>query len=648
MKTHICAKKLPLVLAIGIATQTWADSSAVEGQKVQVWGTQISNASTMLSDDIEIKQADHLSDLLRNQAGVDIGGAHSLNQRINIRGMEDYDLDITIDGAKQNNNVYHHMGNLLINADILKAVDLQVGTNSVLTGGLSGGIAFETKDAKDLLRDGQQIGARISTGYASNDYHNYSVTAYGQLNDQLDAIVYFNDVNRDNPEDGAGVESVGNDGDIKNGLVKFGLDINESNRIELSYDKYTDEGDYAPRADMGASTNSSITGTTVYPTEFERQTITLGYELDLGDMLNLRATVYENDMNLWRDEDDNTFATYRYREGEANHRGVNVLAESVISGEELTHNVRYGFEVYRQKTKLQDDSVTVNTEQAKSYAAYIEDEIEFSNGLALTPGVRYNRYKLDTAVSDETFTETTFGLNAVYPLTDAWSVRASATELFQGPNLSEVFVPASTVENNELKPETGLNSEIGITFEDRQRFGLDRLNFALTIFRTDVDDYIDDGSNALQNIGDYRIQGFETSLGLSKGNFDARFTYAHSESANDVTDEPLGRQVGDSISLGLDYHMPAQDLAVNWTSLVTIKEEHFDKPSYDVHNISARWTPKQVDGLNVTFGVENIFDEYYTSHASRIGDANHPVFGALHLNDYEPGRNFKLTAAYTF
>lgn len=648
MKARFSVKKLPIVLAIGMASQAWAESQPVEGAKLQVWGTQINNASTLLSDDIEIKQADHLSDLLRDQAGVDIGGAHSLNQRINIRGVEDYDLEISIDGAKQNNNVYHHMGNLLINADILKAVDLQVGTNSVLTGGLSGGIAFETKDAKDLLQPGQQVGARVSAGYASNDYHNYSVTAYSQLNDALDAVVYINQVDRNNPEDGNGTESVGNDGEIDNGLVKLGLDINDSNRIEFSYDRYVDEGDYAPRADMGAATNSSITGTTVYPTEFERRTITLGYELDLGDLLNLRATVYENEMNLWRDEDLNGFATYRYREGEARHRGVNVLAESILAGDQLTHTLRYGVEAYRQKTELQDDTVTVNTEEADSLAVYVEDEIEFANGFMLTPGVRYNRYELDTAVSDKTFTDTTFGLSAVYPLTDVWTVRASSTQLFQGPNLSEVFVPVSTVPNNDLKPETGLNNEIGFSYVQRQQFGLDRLSFSFTYFQTDIDDYIDDGSNALANIGDYRIKGFETSLGLTKGNFDASLTYSRSDSENDETGVPLGRQVGDSISLGLDYLLPAQDLAFSWNSLVTLEEDYFEKPSYEVHSISARWTPEQFDGLSLTAGVENIFDEHYTSHASRVGDTFHPLFGDLHLDDYEPGRNVKLTASYIF
>ena len=53
-------------------------------------------------------------------------------------------------------------------------------------------------------------------------------------------------------------------------------------------------------------------------------------------------------------------------------------------------------------------------------------------------------------------------------------------------------------------------------------------------------------------------------------------------------------------------------------------------------------------GLTVIFGVDNLLDKTYTSHASRLGVTQHPFFGELFLNDVEPGRNIKLTIAKTF
>ncbi|MGB0733683.1 MAG: TonB-dependent receptor domain-containing protein [Pontibacterium sp.] len=643
MSVKVKVNRLPLVLAVALATQAMAAEEVVDSGTVQVWGTEISSDSSLLDEDIELKQADHLSDLLRDQPGVDIGGAHSLNQRVTIRGVQDLDLEITIDGARQNNYMYHHMGNLMINADILKAVDLQVGTNSVISGGLGGGASFETKDAKELLKDGETMGARVSSTFASNSYWANSITGYAQLNDSLDVLAYVNSNNRNNPEDGSGYKSIGNDGTIVNGLVKLGLDVNDANRLEVSYDKYNDEGDYAPRADMGALTNNSISGDTVYPTEFERETVTLGYELDLGDTVVLDATLYRNTSHLARDQGT------VYAEGVAVNTGLDVLAESVLDVSDVTHTLRYGVKSFHQETERKEDNVSIRKEDATSYAAFVEDEILFANGFELTPGARYNHYSLNTAGSNATFIDTTLGLEGKYPVSDRVTVRASSTQLFQGPGLSEAFSSSTPTVNPELKPETGVNSEVGLSFEDRQIAGLDRLNASVTLFRTDINDYInDEGDGVLNNVGDYQINGFEARTGLALNDFSASLSYSRSRSRHNETREVISREVGDSIALSLNQAIPSYDLSLNWTSTATLKEKYTGKPAYDVHNVSASWAPKSVEGLSVTAGIENIFDEYYASHASRTGDATHPYFGFLNLNDYEPGRNVKLTVSYIF
>ena len=163
-------------------------------QAVDVWDTQIVSSSLNIGDNaIQTKQADHLSDLLRDLPGVDVGGSHSINNRIIVRGLKDEDLDISIDGAKiQNVNMFHHIGNLLINPDILKKVDLEVGTNSVVNGSLGGSVAFETKDGEDLLEKGENFGARFSTTYNSNDSLSGSITAYGKVLENGDFMIYHN------------------------------------------------------------------------------------------------------------------------------------------------------------------------------------------------------------------------------------------------------------------------------------------------------------------------------------------------------------------------------------------------------------------------------------------------------------------------
>lgn len=115
-------KKSMICLAVSLAL---SNGVIAEEQKqleeMIVWGTKVSSSSeSMGADDMSLKQADHMSDLLRDIPGVDVGGTHSLNQRVNIRSLGETDLDIRLDGASQHANMFHHIGNLTLNPDILK------------------------------------------------------------------------------------------------------------------------------------------------------------------------------------------------------------------------------------------------------------------------------------------------------------------------------------------------------------------------------------------------------------------------------------------------------------------------------------------------------------------------------------------------
>jgi hemoglobin/transferrin/lactoferrin receptor protein len=276
---------LSAITAISLINSNLLANETTQLEDVTVWETQVVSSSLNLGEKaIETKQADHLSDLLKDLPGVDVGGTHSINNRINIRGLQDENLEITLDGAKvQNANMFHHIGNLLINPDILKKADIQVGTNSVVNGSLGGSVAFETKDGKDMLEAGKDFGARVSTTYNSNDSIGGSLTGYGKVSQNVDFLIYHNYLNKNDWEDGKGVKTFGSDGEVQNTLIKLGYNLSDTQRVSVSYDTLTDEGDYSPRPDFGRAYNESVTGLYTYPTEYTRETITLKHELNLGD-----------------------------------------------------------------------------------------------------------------------------------------------------------------------------------------------------------------------------------------------------------------------------------------------------------------------------------------------------------------------------
>ncbi|WP_204378408.1 TonB-dependent receptor domain-containing protein [Agaribacterium haliotis] len=681
-----------LALAVIAASSSYAEENK-DVETLEVWGTSVRASSVYMSqEDIEIRQADHISDLLRVIPGVDVGGAHSLNQRITIRSMDDKDINITIDGASQNNYMYHHMGNLQIHADILQAVDIDVGTNSVLYGGLGGAVRFETKSAEQLLGSNKDFGARVKGTVSDNGSDDVSLSAYGNLSSTFDVLAYYNRIEKKDYQVGGGEIKddngqlvPGTDGKVRglagtvdSALIKAGWNIADNQRLKLGYEYYKDEGEYSYRPDMGLATDISIAEGTntplIWPTEYDRDTVTLNYDAQFGNT-DISATFYDNDSTLWRDERGYAQSTIpRFQafaaivQGEAGNHGLNVMANSELA----TQKFSFGFEYVNYDTNYQANyisgDVVQSSEDSRNMSLFVQDRINLGRVFSLTPGVRYDKVKVNSVVVDKEFTETSFALAAEAQASDSLVFRLSSTELFQAPELAEVFIGAGLGDeaNPGIEAETGLNTEFAVAYGSSIR-GDDQFTAGLTLFQTSIDNYIYDYTQkGKDNIGDMQIQGYEAYVGYVFANWDLLLTYASSDSDLDAFEQykeldgaRLDRSQGDSLSFKLGYDLSSAKLKFFWETLVVADLDAVDvnkqldgagvnngKEGYQVHNVSANWQPLQA--LSLTFGIDNLFDEYYVSQSSRTGSSDHPVFGPLPLNDYEPGRNIKATVAYQF
>lgn len=670
---------------------------ATQLEPIEVWATEVKASSVKIDNEALLtRQADHISDLLRTIPGVDVGGAHSLNQRITIRSMDDKDLQISIDGAKQNSYMFHHMGNLQIAADILESAEIEIGSNSVLDGGLGGSARFKTKSADSLLQEGEQFGGRVQATYGDNSGSNATFTTYGRLSNSVDFLAYVNGLKRDNYTVGGGKildysgeviagtdgDVRGLEGDLNNALFKLGWDINDGQRLEFSYEKYVDEGDYSQRPDMGLATDIAIADSLaiplLWPTEFTRDTLRLNYTMELGESSFLDISAYSNVSDLWRDEsgyaENAGFAAFAGQtQGEAKNTGLNLLGETELGNQLLT----YGVELNTYDT---DYTFTYNdpatptdrgSEKSEELALYIQDEIEISSRFSLTPGLRYDQSKLDSTLVDDTFDSVTSALAARFDVNSKVQLRASTTQLYKAPEIGEVFVGAGSTDtpNPDIKAEEGLNAEVTLAFEDAI-FGADRFAAGLTAFKTTVDNYIYDyavvnDEYLKDNVGDMNIDGFEAYLAYDVGQLSTLLSFSKAESDLDAFSEHsdfegarLDRTQGDTISLNIDYALSGKQVSLHWDTLyVDDVKAGTDldgagsdnaKDGYVVHNVSARWRPARVKGLTLTFGIDNLADEFYASQSSRTGLSTHPRFGELYLVDYEPGRNAKITASYEF
>ncbi len=652
-----------LCCAVGIAissTTAFANDETSHFDEVLVWGTKVSsNTETVGAQDMSLKQADHMSDLLRDVPGVDVGGTHSVNQRINIRGLGETDLDIRLDGASQHANMFHHVGNLTLNPDILKAADIQVGNNSVTQNGIGGSVYFETKDAKDLLRSGETYGARVFGGYASNANRQGSLTVYGLLTDSVDAMLYGHFIRRDDFEDGNGNDAFGTEGDTYNILGKLGFEPSENHRFELAYDLYRDNGDYRPRPDMGADANQGLSQDLLLPTDYDRDTITLSYELDT-DNHSGKVVAYSSQTTIDRDESETGWERMgRASRNEAtNHNlGINAKFQSDYTLASVDNRVTYGADYMDKNSFSKYGGVKYMDETAISTAVFAENQVYILDNWSVTAGLRYDHYKREAETSNKTFDDVTWALATEWDITEDWTAFASVRSLFKGPELLESFVKyqQASVLADDIEAETGLNRQGGIRYNSQ--FGGHFVGASVTVFQTDIDDYINEEWNGsgytFENMGDVEIEGFEVSASYGYESFNSKVSYSRSDVEDKTNGGPVMRvdgsmDMGDSIALTLDYTADSIDTIFGWTSLVVLEEDNVlegtdPKEAYDVHNIYAQWVPASYQDFSVTFGVDNIFDEAYVSHSSRIGDARGFV-----ANDYEPGRNFKLSAAYQF
>ncbi|RXJ71978.1 TonB-dependent siderophore receptor [Veronia nyctiphanis] len=654
-------KKSALCLAIGLAIShsAWAEPDS-QFEEVVVWGTKVSSDSeSLIADDMALKQADHMSDILRDIPGVDVGGTHSVNQRINIRGLNETDLDIRLDGASQHANMFHHIGNLTLNPDILKSADIKVGNNSVTQGGLGGAVNFETKNAKDLLENDQEFGGRLFGGFADNNSRQTSLTLFGQLSDDVDAMVYGHQIQRNNFRDGEGEETFGTAGDVVNLLAKVGIEPADGHRIELAYDAYRDKGDYSPRPDMNGEANAGLSGDLLLPTQYDRDTVTLGYTLKTSSLKG-KATLFNSKTFIERDESQTGWARFgreSINTATNSNTGGNVTLQSDIVIAGLKNQLTYGVDYLSKTSKSEFGDTEFMSESAKSAAAFVENTLHINKKWDFTAGLRFDDYRRNAMTGSHDFSDTTWSLGTEYAVTPEWTVFANTRTLFKGPELLETFIKYQdkTYLADDIKAETGQNTQGGVRFA--KTVGEHSFSSNLTLFNTRINDHISEQWNGngylLKNTGDVEYKGAELSASYGYENVSAKLSYSKSDNKDLATGDAVtanGRStdIGDSIALTVDYEAENIETLFGWTSVFVLDEKNVlagkpIKEGYNVHNVYAQWMPSDIESLSVTLGIDNVLNETYVSHASRSGAAR-----GFTTDDYEPGRNIKVSASYQF
>ncbi|ANS87396.1 TonB-dependent heme receptor [Vibrio scophthalmi] len=633
-------KLSPVAIAL-IAFST----SAQETEIIEVTGQQLIGVDTIITaEELSQRQASDLNDVFRNDPEVTVGGSSGISQKIYVRGLEDTMLNVTIDGAQQTSNLFHHQGRLSIEPELLKQVDISAGAGRATNGpgALGGAIQFKTKDAHDLLHNGDKFGAQVKTGYYTNNKgQKYSASVYGEVIEGLGLLATYGYVDGDNIKDGNGDEQDYTATEQHVGLIKLSGQINPNHYLSLAYDFRDDDGTRLTKPHFQPSFKN-----TPLEQEADRKTATLNYRYTQGNYIAIDATAYNTrsriahlDNPRWGTS-DGTIETF----GGKLFNTATVQQHTVIIGADYRDD--------ESEFETNWDGNRFDHEKGKVYGLFIQDDWQISDSVLLSAGARYDWYKLTDNI-DQQFESSGFSPNVAidYEVASGVVLFANYAEAFRGQTAKELFIIDWYENDPNRGPERAKNFEFGTRVMKENFFA------GITVFDSRIKDVVDKDTTSghFTNVGELTTRGVTAYLGTHLGDFSTQLNYNQSKpELNGVPlsdgDSTLGTSIGDTWVLDLNYTV-SQALQFGWTSTfverlsdVADESTYPEKPGYGVHDLYAQWQPITNEELILTFSVKNVFDKQYFDHGSYMG-----IIGSEVAQGYaSAGRDLRFNLSYAF
>ncbi|MDQ9091744.1 TonB-dependent receptor [Pseudoalteromonas haloplanktis] len=671
-------------------------------EKITVVGATTNSEITPL--ELENYQANDLEDIFRHTPSVTVGGSLGIAQKIFVRGMEDSMVNVTVDGAPQTSTLFHHIGRVAIEPELLQSVEVQAGAGEATsgTGAVGGAIRFKTKSADNLLSDNEQFGGIAKASYFSNDGHKESLSLYGKLTDKVGVLASYVNVSRDNMDDGDGEEIPGTAADQTLAFIKLNAELTENQNLTLSYENRKEEGEF------GKQTNwAPLESDPLFMSWGERETMVLNHAWYLNSAVNLETTIYRTESSFKRElyTWDATIET----------TGFDIRNTSDLGQHTLTYGVEQ--KVDKVHSQSYEDFGGIFDEEGTVTGVYVQDHWQLTDALLLSFGARYDAYELDhsgieanwiqvdgvwvvetdasgapVTTTDEFSTDKQDGVSGnigfEYSFTESLKLSAGYAQALRGRQVADAFTVGELTPNQDLSPEEVDNTELGLVYNDGTWL------FEASMYLSVINDVVFDkfkGREGVfyENIGDLETKGIELVSGYQGDNFDVIVSYSHNDvelnnasfvwpDANDASGYStvnidgiemaayeyggLGNAIGDSINVNFNYHVNEQiKFGLNYNHVASLNDievfhrsielgwlselETINKPGYDLFDAYVTYEP--LTNLRFDLSVQNLLDESYLSHGS-VADYGHISGYESVVGIKEPGRDIRLSVSYKF
>ncbi|MFC3124544.1 TonB-dependent siderophore receptor [Pseudoroseomonas globiformis] len=667
--------------------------------------------------------ANDISELVRKMPGVNLtgnssSGQYGNNRQIDLRGMGPENTLILIDGKPVRSRNSTRMGRSgerntrgdsnWVPANAIDRIEVIRGPAAARYGsGAAGGVVNiitkpptdtytgsvsvymnqpEDKDEGDTKRIGFTLAGPLWEAFSFRLFGNFARTDADSLS-----------LNQPFAVDG-GVPPAGREG-VENrdldGLLRWDLTPNQALEFEAGYSRQGNiyAGDRAVNEE-GTALLEQLANEGAETNVLDRTSIALTHRGEWGGTESRLLLYYEGTQNKRLNE-----GLAGSGEGSINTnsaRSTSVLNNYEINGdisipidfvvpqrltmgaEYLKENLSDPFSV-TQSTGLGgvpagiDQNNRSGKDNAETYAAFVEDNVYVTERLTVTPGVRFDHHsKYGSNVSPS--------LNAAYEVFNGFSVKGGIAQAYKAPNLYQsnpnylyytmgfgcpIGFPSlgagCYVQGNpDLKPETSLNKEIGVVYDQAG------WNASVTYFHNDYKDKIQSGLVPVgqtaangrvfrwENTPEAVVEGIEGNLLvplMETLSWNTNLTYMI-QSKDKTTGEPLSLipeyTINSSLDwnateqlffrLGLTHYGKQEARTTNIQGTAATGTQLLERKPYSVVDVSATYDINA--STRLTAGISNLLDEQLLRQAVSNG------YGANSYN--EPGRAYfvSLTAFF--
>ncbi|MEX2123561.1 MAG: TonB-dependent receptor [Woeseia sp.] len=519
--------------------------------------------------DIEQSLASDLAEVLRFEAGLDIGrnGGPGQPASIFLRGTESNHTLLMIDGVRINPGTVGGAAIQNIAPEVIERIEIVKGARSALFGteAIGGVINIITRRNDRAFVEGGVGGGSFNTrsGYV----------AAGRRNDDADVGIALNWQDTDGfPSSTAS--------DIDRGFENLSANFYVGKRLGASYLSLR---------------HWRAAGTTEYfdfflaalDQDFRNESTALELQTEIGENVDsklvLSHIVDEISQNQSADFVESARNAFDWQLGvdRGNHRwigGIYLVDENAES-----FSFGSGFD--------EDTSVK---------AVFLEDQWSHD---------RHGAFFAVRVTDHETFgNHTSWNAEYAFTLSESWTLNAGLGHAFRAPDATDRFGFGGSP---DLDPETADEAQIGVRFRPSARHSLE-----LGLYRNDIEDLIefDLASFELRNIGKAEIRGAELAWQYEGDSFSLRIAVVKQSADNGTDGSRLFRRAEESMTVSLQKNIGDHRLGLSvLASGDRVDVGNVPLAGYVLADLTAQFAIGEHWRLNAR--IENLLDTRYETAA---------------------------------